>query len=76
MSYVNEETNPSTAAMRSELLFFFSIFINFISLYCVVVSLHWILFSRNNYEKPTPIQAQAIPAIMSGRDLIGKGCFS
>ncbi|XP_061747428.1 probable ATP-dependent RNA helicase DDX46 isoform X1 [Nerophis ophidion] len=23
------------------------------------------------YEKPTPIQAQAIPAIMSGRDLIG-----
>lgn len=26
---------------------------------------------RQNYEKPTPIQAQAIPAIMSGRDLIG-----
>uniref|UniRef100_A0A9J8B095 Probable ATP-dependent RNA helicase DDX46 n=1 Tax=Cyprinus carpio carpio TaxID=630221 RepID=A0A9J8B095_CYPCA len=25
----------------------------------------------HNYEKPTPIQAQAIPAIMSGRDLIG-----
>ncbi|KAK9887821.1 hypothetical protein WA026_000136 [Henosepilachna vigintioctopunctata] len=24
-----------------------------------------------NYEKPTPIQVQAIPAIMSGRDLIG-----
>ncbi|XP_014212707.1 probable ATP-dependent RNA helicase DDX46 [Copidosoma floridanum] len=24
-----------------------------------------------NYEKPTPIQCQAIPAIMSGRDLIG-----
>lgn len=24
-----------------------------------------------NYEKPTPIQTQAIPAIMSGRDLIG-----
>ena len=24
-----------------------------------------------NYEKPTPIQAQAIPAIMSGRDVIG-----
>ena len=23
------------------------------------------------FEKPTPIQAQAIPAIMSGRDLIG-----
>lgn len=26
---------------------------------------------RNQFEKPTPIQAQAIPAIMSGRDLIG-----
>ncbi|KAM4546785.1 putative ATP-dependent RNA helicase DDX46 [Fundulus diaphanus] len=26
---------------------------------------------RQGYEKPTPIQAQAIPAIMSGRDLIG-----
>uniref|UniRef100_A0A4W4DUM3 Probable ATP-dependent RNA helicase DDX46 n=1 Tax=Electrophorus electricus TaxID=8005 RepID=A0A4W4DUM3_ELEEL len=26
---------------------------------------------KHNYEKPTPIQAQAIPAIMSGRDLIG-----
>lgn len=26
---------------------------------------------REGYEKPTPIQAQAIPAIMSGRDLIG-----
>ncbi|XP_055797557.1 probable ATP-dependent RNA helicase DDX46 [Salvelinus fontinalis] len=26
---------------------------------------------RHSYEKPTPIQAQAIPAIMSGRDLIG-----
>ncbi|KAL3077324.1 hypothetical protein niasHS_013313 [Heterodera schachtii] len=25
----------------------------------------------HNYVKPTPIQAQAIPAIMSGRDLIG-----
>ena len=24
-----------------------------------------------NYEKPTPIQAQAIPAVMCGRDLIG-----
>jgi ATP-dependent RNA helicase DDX46/PRP5 len=23
------------------------------------------------FEKPTPIQAQAIPAAMSGRDLIG-----
>ena len=26
---------------------------------------------KNKYEHPTPIQAQAIPAIMSGRDLIG-----
>ena len=26
---------------------------------------------RHGFEKPTPIQAQAIPAIMSGRDLIG-----
>lgn len=24
-----------------------------------------------NYTKPTPIQAQAIPAILSGRDVIG-----
>lgn len=28
-------------------------------------------FSRLNYTKPTPIQAQAIPCIMAGRDLIG-----
>uniref|UniRef100_A0A8B9WDD5 RNA helicase n=1 Tax=Bos mutus grunniens TaxID=30521 RepID=A0A8B9WDD5_BOSMU len=26
---------------------------------------------KHGYEKPTPIQTQAIPAIMSGRDLIG-----
>ncbi|XP_025096547.1 probable ATP-dependent RNA helicase DDX46 [Pomacea canaliculata] len=26
---------------------------------------------KHNYERPTPIQAQAIPAVMSGRDLIG-----
>ncbi|KAK3720050.1 hypothetical protein QZH41_015454, partial [Actinostola sp. cb2023] len=25
----------------------------------------------NSYEKPTPIQAQAIPAVMAGRDMIG-----
>lgn len=31
----------------------------------------FIYFCRNGFEKPTPIQAQAIPAIMSGRDLIG-----
>lgn len=29
------------------------------------------ILKRLNFEKPTPIQAQAIPAIMSGRDLIG-----
>ncbi|XP_035536226.1 probable ATP-dependent RNA helicase DDX46 [Morone saxatilis] len=26
---------------------------------------------KHGYEKPTPIQSQAIPAIMTGRDLIG-----
>lgn len=29
------------------------------------------ILKKQGYEKPTPIQAQAIPAIMSGRDLIG-----
>ena len=29
------------------------------------------LLKKHSYEKPTPIQAQAIPAIMSGRDMIG-----
>lgn len=29
------------------------------------------ILKKLNYEKPTPIQCQAIPAIMSGRDLIG-----
>lgn len=29
------------------------------------------VLKKQEYEKPTPIQAQAIPAIMSGRDLIG-----
>ena len=29
------------------------------------------LLKKYNYEKPTPIQAQAIPVIMSGRDMIG-----
>lgn len=34
--------------------------------------LHSFCFSlRHGYEKPTPIQSQAIPAVMSGRDLIG-----
>ena len=29
------------------------------------------VLKKNSYEKPTPIQSQAIPAIMSGRDMIG-----
>ena len=29
------------------------------------------ILKKNNYENPTPIQAQAIPIIMSGRDMIG-----
>ncbi|CAH1112047.1 unnamed protein product [Psylliodes chrysocephalus] len=29
------------------------------------------ILKKLNFEKPTPIQAQAVPAIMSGRDLIG-----
>lgn len=29
------------------------------------------ILKKLNFEKPTPIQAQSIPAIMSGRDLIG-----
>lgn len=33
--------------------------------------LFYFFLLRQGYEKPTPIQAQAIPAIMNGRDLIG-----
>ena len=29
------------------------------------------VIKKMNFEKPTPIQAQAIPCIMSGRDVIG-----
>ena len=29
------------------------------------------IMKKHNYEKPTPIQSQSIPAIMSGLDLIG-----
>ncbi|KAK4687220.1 ATP-dependent RNA helicase DDX46/PRP5, partial [Tremellales sp. Uapishka_1] len=29
------------------------------------------IIKKNGWEKPTPIQAQSIPAIMSGRDVIG-----
>lgn len=35
------------------------------------ISLSYDVIKRLGYEKPTPIQAQAIPAIMSGRDIIG-----
>lgn len=39
------------------------------------------VLKKLNFEKPTPIQAQALPVIMSGRDLIaiaktGKGILS
>ncbi len=30
-----------------------------------------LFFFRNNFEKPTPIQAQALPIIFSGRNMIG-----
>lgn len=29
------------------------------------------LISRNKFEKPTPIQSQALPAALSGRDVVG-----
>uniref|UniRef100_A0A0N5B548 RNA helicase n=1 Tax=Strongyloides papillosus TaxID=174720 RepID=A0A0N5B548_STREA len=29
------------------------------------------MISHHNFEKPTPIQAQAIPSILSGRDVLG-----
>ena len=29
------------------------------------------IIKKLNFEKPTPIQSQAIPAIMAGRDVIG-----
>jgi ATP-dependent RNA helicase DDX42 len=29
------------------------------------------LISRNNFEKPTPIQSEALPAALSGRDVVG-----
>lgn len=38
----------------------------------LVLACSWYVWiPRHSYEKPTPIQAQAIPAVMSGRDLIG-----
>lgn len=39
--------------------------------HCGVSKKEWDVLKKLNFEKPTPIQCQAIPAIMSGRDLIG-----
>jgi len=39
--------------------------------HCGVSKKQYENLKKNNYEKPTPIQTQAIPAIMAGRDLIG-----
>ena len=30
-----------------------------------------LLLYRHGFDKPTPIQSQAIPAVMTGKDLIG-----
>lgn len=38
---------------------------------CGVTKKELEVLKKLGYEKPTPIQCQAIPAIMSGRDLIG-----
>ncbi|XP_023022065.1 pre-mRNA processing factor 5 [Leptinotarsa decemlineata] len=38
---------------------------------CGVSTKELSILKKLGYEKPTPIQAQAIPAIMSGRDLLG-----
>lgn len=38
---------------------------------CGLSSKIYAVMKHSSFEKPTPIQAQAIPAIMSGRDLIG-----
>ncbi|KAJ3290332.1 pre-mRNA processing RNA-helicase [Borealophlyctis nickersoniae] len=35
------------------------------------IGVHEVIRKVLKYEKPTPIQAQAIPAVMSGRDVIG-----
>ncbi|XKL59431.1 hypothetical protein PGB90_000447 [Kerria lacca] len=39
--------------------------------HCGVAKKIFEALKKHNFEKPTPIQAQAIPAIMSGRDTIG-----
>ncbi|KAK3579535.1 hypothetical protein CHS0354_028367 [Potamilus streckersoni] len=41
------------------------------TLKALMVTQHQAWLNRHGFEKPTPIQAQAIPTIMSGRDLIG-----
>lgn len=39
--------------------------------HCGVSKKEMDVLKKLGFEKPTPIQCQAIPAIMSGRDLIG-----
>lgn len=39
--------------------------------HCGVSNKEMVVLKKLAFEKPTPIQCQAIPAIMSGRDLIG-----
>lgn len=39
--------------------------------HCGISKKEFDVLKKLNFEKPTPIQCQAIPAIMSGRDLIG-----
>lgn len=37
----------------------------------IIILISLVKTFRLNYSKPTPIQSQAIPAILSGRDVIG-----
>jgi len=50
-------------------MLFLNILLGLISYFCFNQSLD--VIKRLNYVAPTSIQAQAIPAIMSGRDVIG-----
>ena len=46
--------------------------LNSLFIFCLIVLTPYLVsVHRSGFEKPTPIQAQAIPAIMSGRDVIG-----